>query len=136
MNFEEQLLEWDYFFNKTRQIDHTYSILNGILNTEKAKIVTANQEQNKLFPKNKSICFYSNLKEIKIPVVFDNFTVHNIIKETLWERISKQKIENIIKKIMHQEYKLLLNADPLKNKESYKDGIAMFALRLKQELNL
>ena len=55
MTFEEDLKKWDRYFESTRQIGHTYSAMNGVLNTKRAKLVCAFEIHRKLFPNNKTV---------------------------------------------------------------------------------
>ncbi len=96
MKFEEQLKEWDKYFMRNRQVGHTHSAMNGVLNNDKALLVCAFEKQREMFPKDKTIHFGSQIMGRNNPVVFDNFTIHNIIVKSLTERIEKEKVRKVI----------------------------------------
>lgn len=94
--FEDELRKWDRYFCSTRQVGHTYAVLNGVLNTKEALVVATHKQHQQQFPKGKAIMFGDSLNGRKNPIVFDNFTVHHLIQESLYRRIDRQKVEEAI----------------------------------------
>lgn len=99
--FEEQLKEWDLYFEGNRQVGHTTAVLEGVLNNKEAKIVCTHEQHRSMFPKEKTINFNSELRGLNYPVVFDNFTLHMLIKRSLYDRIDKKKVKDAIDKFIH-----------------------------------
>ena len=118
MKFEEELKNWERYFHLNRQVGHTYSALMGVNNNKSALIVTANLQQQELFPKRKSISFGADISGKYNPVVFDNYTIIRLIQKSLYERIDKSKVLEVIKVICTYEWencgKRLLNELGLK----------------------
>ena len=98
------LIKWNMYFNSTRQVGHTYTAMNGVLNNPKAKLVCLHEQQRNMFPKDKTFNINQSLKGFRNPVVFDNYTIQSLIEYSLFERVEKQKIKDAIEKCLKIDY--------------------------------
>lgn len=99
MNFEEQLREWNIYFNHTRGVGHTHSCLKGVENTV-ALLICANQFHAKQHGRHGfNFQAIEKLRGFKKPVVFDNHTIQTIIIKSLVDRVDKQRIREVRDKL-------------------------------------
>ena len=126
MSFEEQLRNWLNYFYATRGIGHTRLAERAIQGSETGMLICANEHHS-----NQSIVRTAHLGTImngkRVPVLFDNFAIIDILERSLNERIDKQKVREIIDKIE--------NEWTTTYKESDFD-MSMFPTILKKELGL
>ena len=98
--FEENLKKWILYFETTRQVGHTYTAMNGVKNNHKALLVCAHQLHAKQIG-NQGISINTSMIGKKNPVVFDNYTIYEILVKSLTERIDKQKVSDAINKLKY-----------------------------------